>query len=68
MGYTRRSVLASLGLAGFGVVLPPLVRKAAASSLTESLAAGETGAGTCPLRLAANQRTTTTTELGRFAL
>src|ERR1700674_4640843 len=52
MGYTRRSVLASLGLAGFGAVLPPLVRKAAASSLTESLASGETGAGTCPFRLA----------------
>src|SRR5260370_11525297 len=52
MGYTRRSVLASLGLAGFGAVLPALVKKAAASSLTESLAAGETGAGTCPFRLA----------------
>ena len=52
MGYTRRSVLASLGLAGFGAVLPPLVRKAAASSLTESLASGETGAGGCPFRLA----------------
>src|SRR5437660_11703607 len=52
MGYTRRSVLASLGLAGVGAVLPPLVRKAAASSLTESLASGETGAGGCPFRLA----------------
>src|SRR6202521_2981993 len=52
MGYTRRSVLASLGLAGVGAVLPPLVRKAAASSLTESLASGETGAGPCPFRLA----------------
>src|SRR5437899_7366781 len=52
MGYTRRSVLASLGLAGVGAVLPPLFRKAAASSLTESLASGETGAGGCPFRLA----------------
>src|ERR1700674_1448675 len=49
MGYTRRSVLASLGLAGLGAILPPLVRKAAASSLAESV---ETGAGTCPFRLA----------------
>src|SRR6266849_8075052 len=52
MGYTRRSVLASLGLAGLGAVLPPQVRKAVASSLTESVASGETGAGTCPFRLA----------------
>src|SRR3981081_115351 len=52
MGYTQRSVLASLGLAGFGAVLPPLVRKAAASALTESSASGETGAGGCPFRLA----------------
>src|SRR6202030_1458427 len=52
MGYTRRSVLASLGLAGLGAVLPPLVRRVAASSLTESLASGETGGGGCPFRLA----------------
>src|SRR3981189_1924253 len=52
MGYTRRSVLASLGLAGLGAILPPLVWKAVASSLTESLASGKTGAGGCPFRLA----------------
>jgi L-ribulose-5-phosphate 3-epimerase len=52
VGYTRRSMLASLGLAGFGAVLPPLLRKAAASSPTESLASAKTGMGGCPFRLA----------------
>ena len=56
MGYTRRRVLASLGLASLGLagveaVIPPLVRKAGASSLAAQLTA-EMGAGTCPFRLA----------------
>jgi sugar phosphate isomerase/epimerase len=49
MGYTRRRVLAGLGLAGLGTAIPPLLKKAAASSLPEpSSVAG----GTCPFRLA----------------
>ena len=50
MGYTRRTVLAGLGLVGLEAVMPPLVKKGGASSLT-ALAA-EMGAGTCPFRLA----------------
>ena len=49
MGYTRRAVLAGLGLAGLETAMLPLVKKAAASSLTGSFAAG---VGTCPFRLA----------------
>ncbi|HWY21339.1 MAG TPA: sugar phosphate isomerase/epimerase family protein [Candidatus Acidoferrum sp.] len=52
MGYTRRSVLAGLGWAGLGAAMPRLVRKAATSSLTESLASTVTGSSTCPFRLA----------------
>ena len=48
MKYTRRSVLAGLGLAGLGAVMPPLVRKAGACSLSDPL----TGATTRPFRLA----------------
>src|ERR1700758_4968190 len=48
MGYTRREVLAGLGLAGIEMAMLPLIKKAAASSLTEPFAAG---AGTCPFRL-----------------
>ena len=48
MGYTRRTVLAGLGLAGLGAAMPRLAKKAAASSLTESLAAENA----CPFRLA----------------
>src|SRR6202158_4667595 len=51
MGHTRRRALAGLGLAGLGVVMPPLVKKALASPRTAPFAA-ETGAGTCPFRLA----------------
>jgi sugar phosphate isomerase/epimerase len=47
MRYTRRSLLAGLGLAGLGAAMPPLVRKAAASS---TIAAAEMD--TCPFRLA----------------
>src|SRR6202162_2035279 len=46
MGYTRRRVLAGLGLAGLGAAMSPQVKKAAASSLMKA------GAGTCPFRLA----------------
>jgi L-ribulose-5-phosphate 3-epimerase len=48
MGYTRRRMLAGLGLAGLGVALPPLVR-AAASSLLEP---ATLDANPCPFRLA----------------
>ena len=49
MGYTRRAMLAGLGLAGLETAMMPLIKQAAASSLTESFAAG---GGTCPFRLA----------------
>src|SRR6266481_1108130 len=47
MSYTRRSVLAGLGLAGLGAAMPPLIKKAAASSRLEP----PTGEA-CPFRLA----------------
>src|SRR5580693_9722803 len=47
MGHTRRAVLASLGLAGLEAAVPPLIKKTAASSLTEPLMRGR-----CPFRLA----------------
>ena len=52
MKCTRRKALAGLGLAGIEVLMPPLVKKAGASSLMASL--GETGmdARSCPFRLA----------------
>jgi L-ribulose-5-phosphate 3-epimerase len=46
---TRREILASLGLAGIAAVMRPLVKSAAASSLTRAMAAGS---GACPFRLA----------------
>jgi sugar phosphate isomerase/epimerase len=49
MWYTRRSVLLGMGLAGLKAVMPPLVEKAGAASLLESLAASP---GECPFRLA----------------
>jgi L-ribulose-5-phosphate 3-epimerase len=52
MAYTRRRVLAGLGLAGLGAVMLPLGKKAAASSQIKPLTAAEAGAGTCPFRLA----------------
>jgi sugar phosphate isomerase/epimerase len=51
MGYTRRTVLAGLGLAGLQAAISPLVNQAAAASLTERSAA-ETNAGSCPFKLA----------------
>ena len=52
MNYTRRSVLAGLGVAGLGTVMPPLVRKVGACSLRGLFSAMETGAVTCPFKLA----------------
>jgi L-ribulose-5-phosphate 3-epimerase len=49
MGYTRRGVLAGLGLAGLEALMPPLVKKAAAFS---AMVAPATGSSTCPFRLA----------------
>jgi sugar phosphate isomerase/epimerase len=52
MAYTRRMVLAGLGLAGLGALLLPPGKKAAASSLVKSLTAAEGGTAACPFRLA----------------
>jgi len=49
MSQTRREMLAGLGLAGLGAAMPPLIRKATASSLLKPLTAGSS---TCPFRLA----------------
>jgi L-ribulose-5-phosphate 3-epimerase len=51
MGHTRREMLAGLGLAGLQAFIPPLVRKAGASPLT-NLLAPEMRTGNCPFRLA----------------
>ena len=51
MEYTRRRVLAGLGLAALEAVMPPLVKKAGAFSPMAPLAA-EMGTGSCPFRLA----------------
>jgi hypothetical protein len=48
MRYTRRRLLAGIGLAGLGAAMSPLVKKAAASSRMNPLAVG---ANTCPFRL-----------------
>jgi L-ribulose-5-phosphate 3-epimerase len=48
MRYTRRRLLAGLGLAGLGAAMSPRVKKAGPSSLMNPL---EVGAGTCPFRL-----------------
>src|SRR5258708_23244545 len=50
MEYTRRSVLASLGLAGLGAAMPPVIQKVAASTQTRSSA--EKSSGPCTFRLA----------------
>jgi sugar phosphate isomerase/epimerase len=52
MAYTRRGVLAGLGLAGLGAIMPPLGKKAAASSLAKSSTTAEAGTAACPFRLA----------------
>src|ERR1700740_494005 len=49
MRYTRRRLLAGIGLAGLGEAMSPLVKGAGASSLIKSLAGG---VDTCPFRLA----------------
>src|SRR5450755_71495 len=46
MDFTRRQVLAGLGLAGVGTVLPPRLQKAIASPPSQPAAAS------CPFRLA----------------
>ncbi len=51
MRYTRRALLAGLGLAGFEAMLPPLVKKAGAFS-SGARQAEATGASKCPFRLA----------------
>jgi L-ribulose-5-phosphate 3-epimerase len=51
MGYTRRAVLAGLGLAGLQAVLPPLLKNARAASRITTPAA-EAGTSTCPFKLA----------------
>jgi L-ribulose-5-phosphate 3-epimerase len=51
MGYTRRKVLAGLGVAGLQSIMPPLVRKAAAFSAMAPSAAAP-NPSTCPFRLA----------------
>jgi hypothetical protein len=49
MGYTRRSMLEGMGIAGLGALVPPLVKKATAFSRMQPLASG---ASSCPFRLA----------------
>jgi L-ribulose-5-phosphate 3-epimerase len=49
MGYTRRKVLAGLGLAGLGAMMPPLIQRSAAFSRMNPLVADTP---TCPFRLA----------------
>jgi sugar phosphate isomerase/epimerase len=49
MGYTRRSMLEGMGIAGLGALVPPLVKKATALSWMQPLASG---ASSCPFRLA----------------
>jgi sugar phosphate isomerase/epimerase len=49
MEYTRRKMLANIGLAGLGAAMLPVVRKSAASSLMGSLVAGSSS---CPFRMA----------------
>src|SRR5580700_10046882 len=49
MGYTRRRVLAGLGLAGLGAMMPPLIKRSAAFSRMNPLGADTP---TCPFRLA----------------
>jgi L-ribulose-5-phosphate 3-epimerase len=51
MEYTRRRVLAGLGLAALEAAMPPLIKKAGAFS-TMQLPAAEMDKGTCPFRLA----------------
>ena len=49
MSYSRRSLLAHLGLAGVGTILPPFVKQAAANLLANP---AEKTADRCPFRLA----------------
>ena len=49
MGYTRRSMLEGMGIAGLGALVPSLVKKATAFSRMQPLASG---ASSCPFKLA----------------
>src|SRR5882762_5042292 len=49
MGYTRRSVIAGLGLAGLAAAIPPLIKRGAASSF---MGPSTAGSNACPFRLA----------------
>jgi len=49
MGYTRRRVLAGLGLTGLGAMMPPLIKRSATFSRMNPLVADTP---TCPFRLA----------------
>jgi L-ribulose-5-phosphate 3-epimerase len=51
MRFTRRRLLEGIGLAGLEAMLPPLVTKAGTSS-SAARSATESGASTCPFRLA----------------
>jgi sugar phosphate isomerase/epimerase len=51
MRFTRRNLLAGIGLAGLEAMLPPLATKAS-SFPSPARSATETGASTCPFRLA----------------
>jgi sugar phosphate isomerase/epimerase len=51
MGFTRRRLLAGIGLAGLEVMMPPLATKAGTLS-SSARSATETRASTCPFRLA----------------
>ena len=51
MGYTRRRVLAGLGLGGLEALMPPLVKKAAAFS-AKARSAAAPSPSTCPFHLA----------------
>ena len=51
MRYTRRKVIAGLGLAGLEATVPSLIKTAGASSLMASLV-DQMGSGACPFRLA----------------
>jgi L-ribulose-5-phosphate 3-epimerase len=52
MKYTRRTVLAGLGLAGIEAVVSPVVKSAAVSALASPLAVRNMDAAACPFRLA----------------
>ncbi len=52
MKYTRRTVVAGLGVAGIEAVVSPVVKNVGASALASPLAERNMDAATCPFRLA----------------